>query len=120
MNGYENMVEIGKGSFATVFKATKKNGLFAIKRINIQQLGTKLLDNISIEIDILNKSRHRNVVSLVEVIKTDSEINIVMEFCDLGDLSFYIKKRDFEDYYGSRWGGLPYLVIKYFIGQLGI
>jgi serine/threonine protein kinase len=69
MDEYSNLTEIGKGSFATVFKGTSSSGLIvAIKTINRQKLNRKLEENLKMEIAILSKARHRNVVSLIKVL----------------------------------------------------
>ena len=43
---YQNKVEIGRGSFAVVYKATKDGITHAIKSVNRQKLGRKLSDNL--------------------------------------------------------------------------
>lgn len=70
MDDYQIESEIGKGSFATVYKAIllKTSTQVAIKVVNRKKLNRKLAENLELEIDILNKSRHRNVVSLFTVI----------------------------------------------------
>ena len=55
--------KIGSGSFASVFKAHHKDTheLYAIKAIDMKKLSKKLLDSLSIEIDILRKTEHVNI-----------------------------------------------------------
>jgi serine/threonine-protein kinase ULK/ATG1 len=69
MNDYQIKNEIGKGSFAVVYRAVhlKTNLEVAIKTVNRKKLNKKLLENLESEISILNKARHRNVVSLYQV-----------------------------------------------------
>ncbi|KAI8893330.1 kinase-like domain-containing protein, partial [Globomyces pollinis-pini] len=109
IDDYEIIQEIGRGSFATVFKGKLGNGqIVAIKSVQKAKLNRKLNENLETEIAILNKSRHRNVVSLFTVTKSEKEIHLVMEFCALGDLSIFIKKR----------GGLDEFVVRHLLGQL--
>jgi serine/threonine protein kinase len=69
MDAYKDLQEIGKGSFATVYKATTTSGLpVAIKTVIRSKLNRKLQDNLDMEIAILNEARHRNVVSLYNVL----------------------------------------------------
>jgi serine/threonine-protein kinase ULK/ATG1 len=125
MQEYSIQNEIGKGSFATVYKGIhlKTSHLVAIKTVTLRKLNRKLYENLETEIQILNKSRHPNVVSLYNVIKTKDEINMVMEFCVLGDLSLFIKKKAIiqegeKVFYGGPWGGLNEFVFRYLLGQL--
>jgi serine/threonine-protein kinase ULK2 len=129
MDGFKNLIEIGKGSFATVYKATSKTGsLVAIKTVNRSKLNRKLLENLEMEIAILREARHRNVVFLYDVLvffsnkKTEKEFHLIMEFCGLGDLSLYIKKRGAvasQPPLPGPWGGLDEFSIRYLLGQLG-
>ena len=69
MDAYTNLQEIGSGSFAKVYKATTSSGMpVAIKTVNRSSLNKKLQQNLELEIHILNTARHRNVVSLYNVI----------------------------------------------------
>lgn len=44
------------------------------------------------EIFILKRVRHKNVIRLLEVFETDSNIMLVMELAEGGDLLSYVKK----------------------------
>lgn len=70
MNDYLIQQEIGKGSFAIVYKAIHKESgrAVAIKTVNKSKLNRKLSENLETEIAILNKSKHKNVVALFDVI----------------------------------------------------
>ena len=87
--------EIGKGSFATVYRGYRlqTKDPVAIKVVTRKKLTPKLLDNLEGEIAILKAINHPNIVELKECLKTDSHIYLVMAFCAAGDLSQYIKKR---------------------------
>lgn len=88
--------EIGKGSFANVYKgvalATKTP--VAIKKISKSKLKTKkVVENLEIEIEILKTVTHPHVVLLIGHITLAKNIYIIMEYCLLGDLSYFIRKR---------------------------
>lgn len=106
--------KIGKGSYATVYKASisaddKPVAIKIIKNSNImssnQKANNNILNNIEVEINILKRLKNPNIVKLISysIPKTlntdDSEdkddsnknIIIVMEFCDIGDLSNIIR-----------------------------
>ncbi|KAK8082934.1 hypothetical protein PG996_001715 [Apiospora saccharicola] len=88
--------EIGKGSFAQVYsgKHQTSGALVAIKSVELGRLNKKLKDNLYSEIQILKKLRHPHVVALHDCIESSTHINLIMEYCELGDLSLFIKKRE--------------------------
>ncbi|CAI2178064.1 13060_t:CDS:10 [Funneliformis geosporum] len=92
---YSVGAEIGRGSFATVYKGYLKNTRepIAIKSVLRSKLTKKLLENLESEIQILKGIRHDHIVQLVDCKKTDTHIYLIMEFCSMGDLSNYIKQR---------------------------
>ncbi|KAF3770039.1 hypothetical protein M406DRAFT_66486 [Cryphonectria parasitica EP155] len=124
-------VKIGKGSFATVYSGTyKKTGAFvAIKSVELGKLKGKVKENLYTEIKILETLRHPHIVALHECVETPSHIHLMMEYCELGDLSLFIKKREFfpehpatkdmaRKYPGVPNGGLNEVIIRHFLKQL--
>ncbi|GAA5987795.1 hypothetical protein JCM10908_007219 [Rhodotorula pacifica] len=87
--------EIGRGSFATVFRGVRydTHAPVAIKAVVRSKLTAKLLENLESEISILKRIVHHNIVELKDCLKTDSHIYLIMDFCSAGDLSIYIRKR---------------------------
>ncbi|GAA5873370.1 hypothetical protein JCM3774_000761 [Rhodotorula dairenensis] len=87
--------EIGRGSFATVFRGVRydTHAPVAIKAVVRSKLTAKLLENLESEISILKRIVHHNIVELKDCLKTDSHIYLIMDFCSAGDLSNYIRKR---------------------------
>lgn len=85
--------EIGKGSFATVYKGHHRltGEPVAIKTVSLSLLSPKLLSNLDSEITILRTLSHPHIVVLIDCIKTPHYIHLVMEYCSMGDLSQYIK-----------------------------
>lgn len=138
--------EIGKGSFAVVHKGLQiiksKDGdanspssskEIAIKIVTRRKLSQKLLDNLQGEIAILKAVSHPNIIELIDCLKTDSHIYLIMDYSSGGDLSQYIKangtlSRDCrvsksfavasKAYPPPREGGLHGQVIRSFLAQL--
>lgn len=104
--GYTLEELLGSGSFANVYKATRRhqseNGESCVEFIAIkvidrdsQKLTKKVLENLELEISILQTYRHPNIVCLHQVHKTDRYIHLLLEFCSGGDLQHLIRSRKF-------------------------
>ncbi|EGW33155.1 uncharacterized protein SPAPADRAFT_150860 [Spathaspora passalidarum NRRL Y-27907] len=91
IGNYRIIQEIGEGSFGKVYLARH-----ILLNINVV-LKCGLIDdpNIVREIYYHKQLKHKNIVSLYEVIKTENHLWIVMEYCEGGELYYYIyeKKR---------------------------
>jgi serine/threonine-protein kinase ULK/ATG1 len=149
------MDHIGKGSFAEVYRGIhivspagsqqpvragfrriaanptvqEKRQSVAIKSVNMNKLNKKLKDNLVSEISILRSLHHPHIVSLIDCHETPSRMHIIMEFCELGDLSAFIKKRAdlvnhpqtqrmIEKYPNPAVGGLNEVVVRHFAKQM--
>ncbi|KAF9899381.1 Serine/threonine-protein kinase, partial [Lobosporangium transversale] len=114
--------EIGRGSFATVYKGHHRvtKELVAIKSVLRSKLTKKLLENLASEINILKGIRHDHIVALVDCKETESHIHLVMEYCSQGDLSQYIKRRGDgpPSLPPPPGGGLHEVVVRHFLKQL--
>ncbi|KAI1393755.1 Serine/threonine-protein kinase ATG1 [Hypoxylon trugodes] len=123
--------EIGKGSFAQVYMGRHKvsGALVAIKSVELARLNKKLKENLYSEIKILKKLRHPHIVALHDCIESKTHINLMMEYCELGDLSLFIKKREklithpatcdmARKYPSIPNAGLHEVVIRHFLKQL--
>ncbi|KAH0556962.1 hypothetical protein GP486_005248 [Trichoglossum hirsutum] len=108
---YNILCEIGKGSFATVYKiATKSSGdVFAAKQVSRNGLakgGTP--GRVENEIDIIKEMNHPNIVRYIECYSIDDHIIIVMEYMEYGDLTGYLNKH----------GALPELMVQEIARQI--
>ncbi|KAK5989177.1 Serine/threonine-protein kinase ATG1 [Cladobotryum mycophilum] len=123
--------EIGKGSFAQVYMGWHKEtkAAVAIKSVELDRLNKKLKENLYGEIQILKTLRHPHIVALHDCLESSTHINLVMEYCELGDLSLFIKKRDkllthpatrdmARKYPCAPNSGLHEVVIRHFLKQL--
>lgn len=95
----------------------------------MDRLNKKLKENLYGEIQILKTLRHPHIVALHDCVESKTHINLVMEYCELGDLSFFIKKRDKHATHPATYdlarkypcppnSGLNEVVIRHFLKQL--
>ncbi|TFY50358.1 hypothetical protein EVG20_g11565 [Dentipellis fragilis] len=126
--------DLGKGSFAVVYKGYHEETReeVAIKTVSRSSLSAKLFENLQSEIDILKSLSHRHITKLIDIIRAERNIYLIMEFCAGGDLTNYIKKRGRVEgleyvpspgaapqyYPHPRTGGLAEIVVRSFLRQL--
>ncbi|KAJ4490043.1 other/ULK/ULK protein kinase [Lentinula aciculospora] len=126
--------EIGRGSFAIVYKGSHEetHKQVAIKTVKRDKLSAKLFDNLRSEIQILKLLSHRHITRLIDIVQSQHNIYLVMEYCSGGDLTHYIKKRGRVEtleyvpspgaapqyYPHPRTGGLDEIVVRSFLRQL--
>lgn len=93
---------IGKGSYSLVYcgKNMITDELVAIKRIIFMKNEEK--DRIEKEINIMKSLQHKNIIKLYDVVYDDSSINIVMEYCEFGDLSTFLSSKPLKEKYAKK------------------
>ena len=105
-NDFEFIRTLGKGAFSTVYLVRRKlnQKQYALKSIIMGKLKENELQNNVNEIRILASISHPNVIGYKEAFFNDKNktLNIVMEYCDDGDLETKIKnmkrnKQKFEE-----------------------
>eukprot|EP01138_Halocafeteria_seosinensis_P015834 gb/GECG01016159.1/.p1 GENE.gb/GECG01016159.1/~~gb/GECG01016159.1/.p1 ORF type:complete len:464 (+),score=76.18 gb/GECG01016159.1/:1-1392(+) len=93
---YERIGTIGKGSFGTVVKIRRKqdNRTLVWKELNYGHMSEKEKQLVVSEVNILRELRHPFVVRYYDRIidKAATQLYIVMEYCEGGDLGRIIKK----------------------------
>eukprot|EP00741_Cyanophora_paradoxa_P001329 tig00000478_g1285.t1 len=107
---YLVLKKVGTGSFASVWHARHKTSgqEVAIKAISTEKLNKKLTENLDVEISIQRSLEHPNVVKLLDILRTERTIYLILEFCAGGDLSKFIRRR----------GPLPEEFAKHLLRQL--
>lgn len=131
---YVIVSDIGKGSFATVYKGyhEETHQQVAIKTVVTDKLSSKLFENLQSEIQILKSLSHRHITRLIDIVRAERNVYLIMEFCAGGDLTNYIKKRGRVDglqyipspglapqyYPHPSAGGLDEIVVRSFLRQL--
>ncbi|KYR00537.1 myosin light chain kinase [Tieghemostelium lacteum] len=85
---YEFKKELGRGAFSIVYLGTHRaTGLqYAIKVINKQDLGKDYEKNLKMEVDILKRVNHPNIIALKELFDTPTNLYLVMELVTGGEL----------------------------------
>ncbi|KAF1328420.1 Nek protein kinase, partial [Globisporangium splendens] len=103
MDAYEQVKVIGKGSFGVVTQIVRKADGKALvwKEVNYGQMSEKEKQLIVSEVNILRELRHPHIVRYLDRVidKQATKIYIVMEYCEGGDLSQYIKRKKREGSY---------------------
>ena len=93
--------ELGRGSFATVYKSTivgnypplQIGDVVAVKSISTNKFSTpEEREKLENENNLMKKLSHTNIVKLYGVERTSSTYFLVMEYCETGDLHFFLKK----------------------------
>ena len=98
LNEYELKEVTGKGKFSVVYCAyDKKNKRkVAIKRIDKTLLKMPELELLKTEIDILKICQHPYVIGLYDIIETYNTMDIILEYCQIGNLFNYLSKKNFN------------------------
>ncbi|CAL1261944.1 unnamed protein product [Larinioides sclopetarius] len=88
--------KLGKGSYATVYKAYRTGDtreVVAIKCVLKSTMTKSSVENIITEISILKKVKHPNIVELKDFQWDNTFIFLILEYCSGGDLSHFIRSR---------------------------
>ena len=85
---------LGTGAYGIVYKVVKKssNKIYVIKQIPLLGLSSKQKDDVKLEAKILSSVRSIYIVRYYESFEEKNYLNIVMEYCDGGDLCEFINK----------------------------
>ncbi|THU92780.1 kinase-like protein [Dendrothele bispora CBS 962.96] len=118
---YVLSTEIGKGSFATVYKGYHEDSRkrVAIKAVKREKLSPKLLDNLQSEIHILKALSHRHITKLIEIVRSDRYIltNYIKKRGRVETLE-YIPRAAPKYYPHPPTGGLDEIVVRSFLWEL--
>ena len=92
---YKIIEKIGKGAFGIVYKVKKINEpiIYVIKQISLNGLTKQQINQVKSEAKILSLIKSNYVVKYYESFIEKEDLNIVMEYCDNGDLCNYLKEQ---------------------------
>ena len=95
IGNYKILEKIGKGTFGIVYKAKRINEslIYVIKQISLSGLTDFQIKQVKSEAKILSLINSKYVVKYYESFLENDDLNIVMEYCDNGDLCNYISKQ---------------------------
>lgn len=90
---FEILTLLGKGNFGVVYKVRRKKdkNIYVMKQINIASLSSKMRAEAINEVTILSKLENQYIVKYHDSFVEKNVLNIIMEFCEGGDLSTFIK-----------------------------
>ena len=85
---------LGIGAFGIVYKVLKKtnNNIYVIKQVPLFGLTPKQISEVKLEAKILSSVKSIYIVRYYDSFEDNNYLNIVMEYCDGGDLSQFIEK----------------------------
>ena len=89
---------IGKGTFSKVYIGYKNDNSekkYAIKKI-YKKSDSKYIKYVKLEIEIMNKLNHQNIIKLYETIDTEKYVFLILELCDT-DLYTYINNNRIDE-----------------------
>ncbi|AYV85101.1 MAG: putative serine threonine-protein kinase [Satyrvirus sp.] len=89
-------IRLGSGGFSEVFLGSDLNTgqKVAIKKISLHQKPfqqTNGLNKLNLEIELIKKLNHPNIVTCYDVFKTTTHWYIIMEYCNYGTMEDVIK-----------------------------
>ena len=95
IRNYQIIEKIGKGTFGIVYKVKKFNEplIYVIKQISLIGLTDIQINQVCSEAKILSLIKSKYVVKYYESFLEEDNLNIVMEYCDNGDLCNYLNKQ---------------------------
>lgn len=92
---FEVLNKLGQGSFGTVYKVRRKadKNFYVMKSINISQMDRRGQQESVNEVKILASLDSPYIVKYFDSFIENKTLNIIMEFCDKGDLSQAIRSQ---------------------------
>ena len=91
---YNILERLGIGAFGTVYKVQKQsnNNLYVIKQVPLFGLSPEQINDVKLEAKILSSVKSIYIVRYFDSFEENCYLNIVMEYCNGGDLSQFIEK----------------------------
>ncbi|XP_046640835.1 serine/threonine-protein kinase ULK3-like [Daphnia pulicaria] len=92
--GFVLQSKIGSGTFSDVYKAyqiSSPKQIVAVKCILKNELSANTVNSIVHEIEALKRLRHPHIIQMLDFQWDENFIYIIMEYCEGGDLSIFIR-----------------------------
>ncbi|EGR29564.1 protein kinase domain protein [Ichthyophthirius multifiliis] len=87
---FQILEKLGEGAYSIVYKVKRKKDkqIYALKKVNLEKLSEKEIENALNEVRILASLKSTNIISYKEAFidQKDNNLCIIMEYCDDGDL----------------------------------
>ena len=98
MQDYERVKVLGKGSFGQAVLVRRKSDKkeLVAKEVDMKRMNRKEREEAIHEVKMLKKLRHPNIVGFYDNIEERGTLNIIMEYCDGGDLYGVTQKQRFR------------------------
>ena len=91
---FDKVSKLGQGSFGVVWKVKRKKdrAIYVLKQIDFSRMGRAQRQESLKEALLMNKLRHQYIVEFVDSFQDENKLNIIMEYCENGDLGILLKK----------------------------
>jgi len=66
---------------------------YVAKKVILMGLEQKEQNNCMLEVNLLKNLKHPNIVEYKESFLTPNQLVIIMEYCEVGDLAYHIKRK---------------------------
>lgn len=92
---YEEIQCIGRGNFGSAFLVQNKaeNKKYVAKKVMLSGLKQKEKEGAMLEVNLLKNLQHPNIVTYKQSYFTLEQLIIIMEFCEVGDLTYHIRRK---------------------------
>ena len=90
---YKIEKKLGEGVYGIAYKVKKDNNYYVLKQISLLGLSEPEKKDVNDEAKFLSKIKSKYVVKYCDSFEYDNKLNIIMEFCENGDLRELIEKQ---------------------------
>ena len=92
---YTIIKELGNGAYGVVYLVKKENepSNLVLKQISLKNLKPDEKKNIENEANLLKELNSKYIVKYIDSFEKNNYLNIIMEYCDQGDLDLLLKSK---------------------------